>query len=235
MQTLSNTFLPMVITVVAVLIVTASYSPLLALLILLIVPTYTWLTALTSTRWQRIERAKNAEIDLANGRFAEAIGQIRVVKSFVAEHRELAGFEERYGATISLTKSQSRLWHGMGIARRGALNVVFFAIYLIIFIDTMNGRFSIGTLVLLVQMIWMIRQPITMMSYLVDTAQRAITGSRDYFAVMNTATEQDPDQITDGAIVRPPAPLPRRDDQLRRRRLRLRPGDPGAGRHQLRS
>ena len=29
-----------------------------------------WLTALTSTRWQRIERAKNAEIDLANGRFA---------------------------------------------------------------------------------------------------------------------------------------------------------------------
>lgn len=195
MQTLSNTFLPMLITVVAVLVVTASYSPLLALLILIVVPLYTWLTALTSKRWQRIERAKNAEFDQANGRFAEAIGQIRVVKSFVSEHRELTAFQDRYATTVGLTKAQSRFWHGMDIARRGALNLIFFVIYLIIFINTMRGAFSIGTLVLLVQMIWMIRQPITMMSYLVDTAQRAITGSRDYFAVMDTPTEQDPAQF----------------------------------------
>ena len=207
LQTFSNNFLPMLLTVVAVLVVTATYSPALALLILVIVPTYTWLTALTSKRWQRIERLKNSEVDLANGRFAEAIGQIRVVKSFVQEARELATFEQRYDATIVHTRSQSRLWHAMDIARRAALNLVFFAIYLIIFINTLQGKFSLGTLVLLVQMISMVRQPITMMSFLVDAAQRAITGSRDYFEVMALDTERDPAEILRAGPVEAPEPV----------------------------
>lgn len=207
LQSFSNNFLPMLITVIAVLVVTASYSPVLALLILIIVPLYTWLTALTSTRWQRIERAKNAEFDQANGRFAEAIGQIRVVKSFVQEPRELAAFSERYDTTVNLTRSQSRFWHGMDVARRSVLNVIFFAIYLIIFVRTMRGDFTIGTLVLLVQMISMVRQPITMMSYLVDTAQRAITGSRDYFAVMELETESPEAEVS--AAARPALPAAR--------------------------
>ena len=207
LQSLSNNFLPMLITVVAVLVVTASYSPVLALLILIIFPLYTWLTALTSTRWQRIERAKNAEIDQANGRFAEAIGQIRVVKSFVQERHELDSFDTRYASTVGLTKQQSRFWHGMDIARRGILNLIFFAIYVVIFMNTLRGVFSIGTLVLLVQMISMVRQPITMMSYLVDTAQRAITGSRDYLAVMNTPTEVDPASFAAPARLELPAPV----------------------------
>ena len=96
---------------------------------LAIYPLFTWLTALTSKRWQKLEKAKNLEFDIAGGRFAEVIGQIRVVKSFVAEPRELAHFNGRYDSTIGITREQSAYWHRMDVARRGALNVIFFFIY----------------------------------------------------------------------------------------------------------
>ena len=189
LQGFSNNFFPMILTLVASLVITAWYSPWIALLLLVIFPTYTWLTALTSKRWQRLEGEKNSHIDLAGGRFAEVVGQIRVVKSFVQEKRELLTFTRHYDATIGLTKEQSRYWHSMDAARRGVMNVIFFAIYAIIFVRTVQGAFTVGVMVLLIQLVNMAKQPAMMMSYLVDTAQRAIAGSKDYFAVM--AEEQE--------------------------------------------
>ena len=185
----ANNFFPMLITVFSVLFITGWYSPWLALLLVVIYPTFGWLTALTSRRWQVWEKAKNAEFDAASGRFSEAIGQMRVVKSFVAERRELDAFDARYDATIGITREQSAFWHRMDVARRGALNVVFFGIYLIIFLQAAGGAFSIGVMVLLIQLVNMARQPVTSLSYLVDVTQRAIAGSRDYFEVMAETDE----------------------------------------------
>jgi ATP-binding cassette subfamily B protein len=187
----ANNMFPMLLTLVASLAVMAYYSWPIAVLVVLMYPVFTWLTALTSKRWQVLERAKNVEIDAANGRFAEAVTQLRVVKSFVAEVRELRHFSSRYATTIGLTDRQSRFWHLMDIARQVALNVIFFAIYVVIFVQTASGSYSVGTMVLLVQMVTMARMPVTSMSYLVDTAQRAVAGSRDYFAVMAEPVETE--------------------------------------------
>src|SRR5690625_6534569 len=78
----------MLITTGAVLVISAVYAWPLAVLLLVVFPVYVWLTALTSKKWQRLEGEKNQQIDIASGRFAEVVGQIRVVKSFVAEKRE---------------------------------------------------------------------------------------------------------------------------------------------------
>ena len=48
-------------------------------LLLIVFPVYTYLTALTSKRWQKLEAEKNSHIDIAGGRFAEAIGEVKVV------------------------------------------------------------------------------------------------------------------------------------------------------------
>lgn len=189
LQMFANSFFPTLITVVAVLVVAGVYSWPLALLLLVIYPIFTWLTALTSKRWQRLERGKNREFDLAGGRFAEAIGQIRVVKSFVREREELAWFDARYAGAVGVTSVQSRWWHLMDIARRGTLNLVFFGIYAIIFVQTARGDWSLGVMVLLLQIVAIARQPVTMMSFLVDSSQRAIAGTRDYFAVMDETPE----------------------------------------------
>lgn len=190
LQSASNNFFPMILQLMAALAITAWYSPWISLLLLVIFPSYAWLTALTSKKWQRIEGEKNSHVDVAGGRFAEVVGQIRVVKSFVQEKRELASFSHHFNATVGLTKQQSSHWHGMDAARRGIMNLVFFAIYALIFVRTVQGVFTLGTMVLLIQLVNMAKQPAMMMSYLVDTAQRAIAGSRDYFAVMAEPQER---------------------------------------------
>lgn len=185
----ANNFLPMLLSVVAALVIIASYSWWLAVLMISVYPLFTWLTALTSRRWQRLEIRKNTEFDVAGGRFAEVVGQIRVVKSFVAEPRELSHFNGRYDTTIGLTREQSSFWHRMDVLRRGGLNVIFFGIYAIIFTATISGEFTLGVMVLLIQLVNMARQPVQSMSFLVDASQRAITGCRDYFAVIDEAAE----------------------------------------------
>ncbi|MBI9113766.1 ABC transporter ATP-binding protein [Sanguibacter suaedae] len=187
----ANNFFQMLLTVGAVLVITAFYSWPIALLLAVIYPLFTWLTTLTSVRWQALEQVKNRDYDVAGGRFAEVVGQIRVVKSYVQERRELGVFDDRYASTIATTRVQSRYWHLMDTARRAALNVIFFGVFAIIFVQTANGAFSIGDMVLLVQLVSMARQPVMSMSYLVDSAQHAIAGSRDYFSVMAETGERD--------------------------------------------
>lgn len=189
LQMFSNNFFPTLITVVAVLVISLFYSWPLALLLLIIYPLFTWLTALTSKRWQKLEGEKNAELDAAGGRFAEVIGQIKVVKSFVRERTELEAFDGHYGKAVSTTHTQSSWWHRMDVARRGSLNVIFFGIYLIIFAQTAAGIFTLGDMVLLIQLVAMARTPVTMMSFLVDSSQHAIAGSKSYFEVMDETPE----------------------------------------------
>ncbi len=187
----ANNFFPMLLTVAAVLVISAGYSWPLALLIAIVFPVYVGLTALTSKKWQKLEAEKNEQVDLAGGRFAEVVGQIGVVKSFVAERRELRLFDGRFARTVVTTREQSRHWHTMDAIRRAFLNVVFFGIYVILFVGTAQGRFTVGDMVLLIQLVAMAKAPVTMMSYLVDTTQRAIAGSNDYFEVMAEPADRD--------------------------------------------
>ncbi|AWB84475.1 ABC transporter ATP-binding protein [Corynebacterium liangguodongii] len=188
-QSFANTFLPMLLQVAAILAITAIYYWPLTVLLAALFPLYVWLTALTSKRWQGFENRKNAEVDQANGRFAEVVGQVKVTKSYLAETRELNSFAAHYGKTVELTRPQSRWWHSMDAVRGAAMNLIFLGIYAILFERTLTGHFTIGDMVMLVQMVTMARQPVTMMSWFVDNAQRAVAGSRDYFKVMDEAVE----------------------------------------------
>ncbi len=197
----ANNFLPMLLSVGAALVIIGTYSWWLAALLLAVYPLFTWLTTVTSRRWQKLETAKNLEFDLAGGRFAEVVGQIRVVKSFVSERRELEHFTDHYDTTIELTRAQSGFWHRMDVARRGTLNLIFFGIFAIIFTATISGVFTLGVMVLLIQLVNMARQPVQSMSFLVDSSQRAITGCKDYFAVMDAPVEAE---MLPELTVRPP-------------------------------
>ncbi|MGJ9628756.1 ABC transporter ATP-binding protein [Actinotignum sp. GS-2025c] len=200
----ANSFFTTLLTVIAVLIISFIYSPLLCLLLLIIFPIYMWLTALTSRRWQCLEAQKNEDIDVAGGRFNEVIGQIRVVKSFTRERGELAHFARHYEHAERLTANQSRHWHTMDFLRRMVMAIIFFAIYAIIFLRTARGQFSVGDMVILVQLVGMARRPVMSMSWIVDTTQHAIAGSRDYFEVMQlTETERGQRPVLTGGATFP--------------------------------
>ena len=186
---MSNSFASMLITTVAVLAISAWYAWPLTVLLLIVFPLYVWLTSLTSVKWQRLEGEKNEQVDIASGRFAEVVGQIRVVKSFVRERSELEDFRRRFWSTDATTRAQSTHWHRMDVIRRAVLNLVFFGIYVIIFVRTVQGAFTLGEMVLLVQLMSMAKAPVESMSWVIDSSQRAIAGSKDYFRVMGTAVD----------------------------------------------
>lgn len=182
----ANNFSSMLLTVVFVIIITFFYSWEVSVLLIVLYPLFMGLTALTSKKWMKWMTKRNEQIDIASGRFAEVVAQMRVVKSFVYEKRELSFFTKRFDKDVSLLGEQSAYWHKMDVARRLVLNIIVFAVFALIFVKTMNRHLTIGEMVLLLQYVTMARQPIFGMSFMVDQTQRAIAGSKDYFEVMAT-------------------------------------------------
>ena len=193
-QTISNNFLQFIFSTVFTLIIVAYYSWPVALMLFALYPIFIIFTVKTSNRWQGYQKTINEEQDIASGRFAESIGQVKVVKSFLQEARELSFFRQRYNKVVTTTKPQSRFWHRQDIIRRLVLNVIFLGVFVYVFVETAHGRYSLGTMVLLVQYAMLIRIPIFSISFLVDQSQRAVANTKDYFEAMDVEPE-----ITDKA------------------------------------
>lgn len=185
MQTISNNFLQFVFSTIFSLIIVLHYSWQVAAMLFIIYPIFVYLTMRTSKKWQVYQKEINGEQDKASGRFAEAIGQVKVVKSYLQESRELKLFSNHFSKSVDITYPQSRLWHRQDVGRRLVLNVIFFAIFAYIFIATAHGTYTIGTMVLLIQYAMLVRIPIFSISFLVDATQRAITNTKDYFEAMD--------------------------------------------------
>ena len=180
----ANNFFQMLLTTGITIGIVLVYSLELAVMVVIMYPLFMWLTALTSKKWQTFQNRKNHETDMASGRFAEVIAQIKVVKSYVRESLEYRHFAKRYRKTIAITRKQSRYWHSMDIVRGVVLSVIFFMIFAYIFVQTTERRFSIGDMVLLITLINNLRMPLFNMSFIVDNFQKALAGSRDFVGVM---------------------------------------------------
>lgn len=189
MQMWSNNFLQFIFSTVFALIIIAYYSIPIALLLFSLYPIYILMTVKTSGKWMKYQAKINKNLDIATGRFAESIGQIKVVKSFIQEKHELSFFKRHYDKTVDIGKSQSKLWHKRDVQRRGILNVIFYVVYLLIFVQAVNGQFSPGQAVALILYAMQIRIPIFTISFLVENTQKAIADSKDYFEIMNLEPE----------------------------------------------
>ena len=189
-QAMANNFISFFLTSLFTLFILARYSPLVALLLAALFPLYIWLTTRTSRRWQEKQAGINRENDYANGRFIEAIGNIRVVKSFVFERVESRTFANVRRIIEDQTSVQSKEWHRNDFLRGLSLNLIFFGIYATIIWQALNGKFgpletSIGTVVLMLQLSLQAQFPLFASSFIVDQVQRAAADSKDFFAVMD--------------------------------------------------
>ncbi len=184
MNMLSNNFLQFIFSTVFALVIVAFYSWPVALMLFSLYPVYIYLTIRTSDKWQKYQAEKNTNIDIASGRFTEAIGQIKVVKSFIQEKRELSFFDKHLTKMVNINKPQSHYWHERDVRRRLFLNVVFLMVYLYIFVTAAKGLLTPGQAVALILYAQQIRIPIFTISFLVDNTQKAIADSRDYFEIM---------------------------------------------------
>ncbi len=184
MNALANNFVQFFLTTIVTLIAIAIYSWPVALLLVVIFPTYIWITHLSSEAWQKKQGEINKNLDRANGRFVESIGQIRVVKSFVRELGEVTAFRRRRTTIESISKQQSQTWHAYDMGRRLVLGVVFFAIFAIIVWQALRGQYSVGTAVLLITLANQAQFPLFGSSFIIEGLQRAQADSKDYFEIM---------------------------------------------------
>ena len=184
MQMWSNNFLQFIFSTVLSLAIVAYYSIPVALLLFTLYPIFILMTIKASGTWQGYQAKINHNNDIASGRFAESIGQIKVVKSFIQEKREISFFQKHTNNVIGLTRPQSRFWHTKDVVRRLALNAIFFAVYLFIFVQAANGLLTPGQAVALILYAMQIRIPIFTISFLVENTQRAIADSKDYFDII---------------------------------------------------
>lgn len=185
MQMWSNNFLQFVFSTIFALAAIAYYSWPIALLLFALYPIYIYMTIKTSGKWIQYAGKINTNWDIASGRFAEVIGQIKVVKSYIQEKHELGFLHKYYSKNVKLTKPQSSFWHKKDIQRRFILSVIFYAVYAIIFVEAARGVFTPGQAVALILFSMQIRIPIFTISFLVENTQRAVADSKDYFEIMN--------------------------------------------------
>lgn len=184
MQMWSNNFLQFVFNTILALAIIAYYSWPIALLLFALYPIYIFMTVKTSGKWMKYAEKINHYWDVSTGRFAEAIGQIKVVKSFNQEQRELRFFRKTYSKTVEISKPQSKLWHTKDVQRRLILALIFFGVYCLIFVKAVNGEFTPGQAVALILYAMQIRIPIFTISFLVENTQRAVADSKDYFETL---------------------------------------------------
>lgn len=117
-QAMTNNFLQFIFSTLFSLVAIAIYSWQVALMLFALYPIFIILTIRSSGRWQEYQRKKNEHTDIATGRFAESISQVKVVKSYVQEKRELSFFGKHFTIVEKTNKPQSKHWHVQDIKRQ---------------------------------------------------------------------------------------------------------------------
>lgn len=200
-QNMTNNFLPFVVTAVITIGLLAFYSPIIAILLALLFPAYIWISHGSTMAWKGYQDQQNALSDLALSRTYESISGIRIVKAFATEVSELAHFTNFRHQIEKLNIQQTRTWHVYDFIRQFVLNAITFGIYAYIIYYTFTGRYTIGEMTLLTQLVTQARFPLFAMSFILGQIQRAEAGSKDFFAILST-----PAQVIDTHQTRLSAP-----------------------------
>lgn len=187
-QSMLNNFLPFFLTAIVTIILLSFYSPVIAILLTALFPLYIVISHNSSKSWMVHEGQKNAIIDQSQGRVFESLVGIRVVKSFAAEAAELKAFLTSRLSVETIGKKQTKQWHAYDFARRLALNIILFGIFSYIVYFTYHGKFTLGEMTFLLQLVQQARFPLFAMSFILGQIQQASAGSADYFNVLETKT-----------------------------------------------
>mgnify|MGYP000897222825 CR=1 FL=1 len=190
MNTASNFFLPTVLQTIFTIIVLAYYNLPTAGLVLLLFPIYTYLSYYSTKKWGEKEVEKNKLEDASRGRISEVISNIKIVKTFTNERRELNFIEDKLAKINAIYAKQSQTFHIFDFLRNLSLYIVLLAINIIIFYNTFQGNITIGTMVLVLQLVLQARRPLFAMSFILTQIQTAESGSKEFFEILNLESKE---------------------------------------------
>lgn len=135
--------------------------------------------------------------DKSYGHFYEAISSIRLIKIFTAQNYEMRLFDRFGKKAVALDDEDDQIQNKFIFANI-FLSIWMWGIFAYIFYIGFNSGFSIGTIVLLIQYVDIIRQPFSSLEWTFWEIKRAQNGAKDYFKILNATdkTYYSPNPIT---------------------------------------
>lgn len=191
LNTSTNFILPTFIQSIFTIIVLAYYNVPIAFFTFILFPIYMILSYYSTVKWGKEEVKKNQIEDYSRGRIQEVIANMSLVKSFINELNEFRIISKNLDESNKIYARQSKTFHVYDFYRGLSLNLILFAINIIVFYNTFQGNLSIGEMVLILQLVNQARLPLFAMSFILTEVQMAESGSKEYFEVLSLPSKED--------------------------------------------
>ncbi|MDP3941967.1 MAG: ABC transporter ATP-binding protein [bacterium] len=202
----SNFLLPTFLQSIFIVAILAYYNPPIAFFTFILFPIYLALSYYSTKKWGEKEVLKNQIEDKMRGRMQEVIVNMSLVRSFTSEPREFKLVEKSLDESNAIYAKQSTTYHKFDFFRGLSLNIILFAISILVFYNAFQGILSIGEMVLILQLFNQARLPLFAMSFILTQIQMAEAGSKEYFEILNLKSTEnyrkkvDAKHITDPSI-----------------------------------
>lgn len=190
LNTSTNFVLPAILQSIFTIIVLSFYSIPIAVIVLTLFPIYIIISYYSTVRWGKEEVLKNEIEDITRGRIQEVISNVSLVKSFSNELRELKTIVTNLTNINKIYARQSRTYHILDFLRGLSLNIVLLLVNIIVFYNTYRGQFSLGEMVLILQLVAAARLPLFAMSFILTRIQTAEAGSKEFLQILNLKSKE---------------------------------------------
>lgn len=191
LNTATNFILPTFLQSIFTVAVLAYYNIPIAIFTFVLFPIYLTLSYYSTVRWGKEEVKKNKIEDYSRGRIQEVISNMKLVKSFNNEKQEYSTISKNLSESNKIYAKQSRTYHIFDFFRGLSLNIILFAVNILVFYNTFIGKSSIGEMVLILQLVGLARIPLFAMSFILTQIQTAEAGSKEYFEILELESKED--------------------------------------------
>lgn len=177
-------FLPTLVTAIISLFIVIHFDWKIGLAASLMFVPYFYFRFLRFRAIEKIEKRQNRIWDHEYGHFWEVVANIRLVKTFFAENLELKKFHRVVDKLIGNSYRIGRIENRWLVADL-FLELTTVGIYGYAFYLGLIGQFTVGTVVLIIQYIDMIKQPLWNLSWIFWDFKYAQIGIRDYLKILD--------------------------------------------------
>jgi len=187
----TNFMAPIFLQGVIVIGILAYYNLALAGLMMIILPVYLGLSKISTTRWGKREEVKNLIEDKTRGRIQEVISNIKLVKGFTNERNEYNLVSHNLKEINAIYKKQSNEFHLFDFTREMFLYLILFSTSIIIFYNAFEGFITVGTVIILIQLVERARQPLFGMSFIITQFQQVESGSQEFLEILELKSTEN--------------------------------------------
>jgi ATP-binding cassette, subfamily B, bacterial len=177
-------FVPNLITAIIALIIVSQFNLPITLAMLFAFIFYGFSSYWRFVKTRKIELKEFKMHDTQYGHFWETISAIKLVKSFTNESLEFNRFK-RFNQKIFRLRMKAEYFQNLFSVTDIFLESFIWAMYAWVVYLTFIDEFSLGTMVLMLSYIRIIREPLWFLNWVFWEAKRAQIGAKDFFAILN--------------------------------------------------